>query len=319
MQQPVFVTHQNIDFQQWDNCLATACNSRPYGFSNMLNAACSAQWHGIILGDYEAVMPLPFNHKILITKQLYQPTLLQQLGIFYKNRLAPNEIQAFLNVAKQHFKYGTIHLNSDNISENDSHLSDLFQNNVLTFRDNHTLNLHFTYENLHKNYNSGLRARLRQTQKNELKWNENVGFEDWLRIFRQYQLPKISDMSPLIFDEIGNIILKIPENSKFLGVNDKNGTLIGTAFVVYSPQRITILLNAASDTGRKLAATHFLIDSLIQKYANTATILDFEGSSIPSIAEFNRSFGAQNEPYPIFKNNSLPFVEKCLSLYNKIR
>jgi hypothetical protein len=304
-----FVPHQNIDFSKWDHCLACAYNSRPYGFSALLNAACGTQWDAIILGDYDAVMPLPYHRKWLIIKQLYQPILLQQLGVFSKIRLSPNDIQAFLRTAQTHFKRITTQLNSENSTGiNDDKNVFLHKKTTITPRDNHVLNLNTPYETLHKNYNTGLRARLRQTQKNELHINENVNFDDWLRIFKTYQLPKITDLPRNIFNKISVIIQKIPKNAYFdayfLGVNDKNGVLIGIAFVVSSPQRITVLLNASTDEGRKLAATHFIIDRLIQKYANTATILDFEGSSIPSIAEFNRSFGAQNEPYFVFKSSA---------------
>ena len=307
-----FIQHKNIDFKKWDDCLAHAHNSRPYGFATMLNAACGAQWDAIVLGDYEAVMPLPYNRKLLIIKQLYQPILLQQLGVFSKFRLAPNDLQAFLNAAQTHFKRIRTQLNSENkiadLLENNTKngTNFLHKNTEFVTRNNHVLHLNLPYEMLYKNYNKGLRARLRQAQKNELRINENVNFDDWQRIFKMYQLPKITDLPRNIFKKISDIIQKISKSAyfsaQFLGVNDKNGVLIGVAFVVSSPQRVTVLLNASTDEGRKLAATHFIIDNLIQQYADTATILDFEGSSIPSIANFNCSFGAVNEPYFVLKS-----------------
>jgi hypothetical protein len=303
--QPILVKNEKIDLEKWDDCLRQAHNSRPYGFAAMLNAACGKQWHALILGDYEAVMPLPYNHKLLITKQVYQPILLQQLGVFSKKRLSPYDLRDFLIAAKQHFKYINTQLNSDILDENlelKRKIESIFiENTSITARDNHILHLQKPYEILHNNYNNGLRSRLRQTQKNGLELVENVNFQDWLAIFTKYQLPKITDLPPRIFNKIGEIVQKIPEMSEFLGVKDSVGVLIGVAFVVYSPQRITVLLNASTDDGRRLAATHFLIDQIIQKHANTNTILDFEGSSIPSIAEFNRSFGAENQPYFVFK------------------
>jgi hypothetical protein len=44
-----------------------------------------------------------------------------------------------------------------------------------------------------------------------------------------------------------------------------------------------------------------VIDSILKKYSETDYILDFEGSMIPGIARFFKSFGAKEEEYFSFK------------------
>jgi hypothetical protein len=51
---------------------------------------------------------------------------------------------------------------------------------------------------------------------------------------------------------------------------------------------------------------------LIKEFAGQPIILDFEGSDIPGIAQFNKSFGAEKEFYFKIKINRLPWWLKLL-------
>ena len=58
-----------------------------------------------------------------------------------------------------------------------------------------------------------------------------------------------------------------------------------------------------------------MLDSVIKQYANTNMVLDFEGSSIPSIESFYKSFGSDLEYYYNYKSN----VFKNIFVSNKIK
>jgi hypothetical protein len=51
----------------------------------------------------------------------------------------------------------------------------------------------------------------------------------------------------------------------------------------------------------------YLIDLFIQSNSGKPAFIDFEGSSIDSIARFYQSFGAENLPYYNIKKNMLPW------------
>jgi len=57
--------------------------------------------------------------------------------------------------------------------------------------------------------------------------------------------------------------------------------------------RLIHLIPVTNDAGRKLGAMHYLISEVIKQQALSDKILDFEGSSVSSIARFYKDFGAE--------------------------
>jgi hypothetical protein len=55
-----------------------------------------------------------------------------------------------------------------------------------------------------------------------------------------------------------------------------------------------------------------MIDAFIQDYADKNLILDFEGSNIPSLAFFYKSFGSELEKYPGIRKNKLKGIARLL-------
>jgi hypothetical protein len=68
-----------------------------------------------------------------------------------------------------------------------------------------------------------------------------------------------------------------------------------------SNNRITYLYSIVNKHGRDLQAMSLIINSIIQKHSESSFILDFEGSMLPGVAKFIRSFGAQKELYYHYK------------------
>jgi hypothetical protein len=62
-----------------------------------------------------------------------------------------------------------------------------------------------------------------------------------------------------------------------------------------------------NDAGKKTGALVYLIDAVLEKYADECRVLDFIGSNQESIASFYRKFGAKDYHYSIVKGR-FPFV-----------
>ena len=58
-----YLAHNDINRDQWDNCIRQAENGLIYGYSWYLDTT-AGNWDGLVSGDYEAVMPLPLKKKI---------------------------------------------------------------------------------------------------------------------------------------------------------------------------------------------------------------------------------------------------------------
>ena len=88
-----YLEQENIDKQKWDDCIDKAGNGLIYAYSFYLDCM-SKHWGALILGDYEAVMPLTWNKKYGIC-YLYQPFFAAHLGIF-GNNLSQTTVKTFL-------------------------------------------------------------------------------------------------------------------------------------------------------------------------------------------------------------------------------
>ena len=73
-----YLTQQQINKEKWDRCIRQADNGLIYSFSWYLDHM-TANWDGLVLGDYEAVMALTWKEKFGI-RYLYQPFLTAMLA-----------------------------------------------------------------------------------------------------------------------------------------------------------------------------------------------------------------------------------------------
>ena len=97
-----------------------------------------------------------------------------------------------------------------------------------------------------------------------------------------------------------------------LGVSNEKDKLIAGAVFIFIKSKITFLFSGNSSEGKQKAAMFYLIDHVIKTYCNQDLILDFEGSNQIGLANFYKSFGSENNPYPTIKLNRLPKAVKWM-------
>ena len=145
------LSHHQVDKAKWDRCIKESDNGLIYGYSFYLDHMAD-HWDGLVLNDYEAVMPLTWNKKYGI-HYLYQPFLCAQLGVFGKDIDAETS-KAFLKNIPLRFKYWDISLNHQNII----HLKDF---NIF-LRNNFVLKLSSSYDELYKNYRENIQRNIKK-------------------------------------------------------------------------------------------------------------------------------------------------------------
>lgn len=89
----------------------------------------------------------------------------------------------------------------------------------------------------------------------------------------------------------------------------QEGHLVGTAFFLAGDRRV-IPFHAVNEKGHHYRCSFALIDHFIKQHAGQELVMDFAGSVMPHIAEFNRRFGAVPVPYPSVTINRLPSLAK---------
>ncbi len=73
------VKRTNIDDTKWDACVSASANGNTFTYTWYIDLVCD-NWEGLVLNDYEAVMPLPIK-RLLGVQLVYRPSLMPYSGV----------------------------------------------------------------------------------------------------------------------------------------------------------------------------------------------------------------------------------------------
>ncbi len=279
------VKHKNIDFKKWDKCINSATNSHVYAKSWYLNIV-SPNWQGVILNDYEAVMPLTTKTKLGITL-LRQPPFCQQLGVFFTTGLSPETTQAFYK-----------HLNNFWLTDYQLNSS----NKVTTGkqRTNHELSLDKTYEDIYSGFNTNTKRNINKAKKGNL---EAIFTSDYQSVIAYFKKTKgktlnLTDDYYVTLQKIISEGLKRKE-IKIIHILNQQKEMVSGAILLEHPQRTYFLFSA--NNKKNAGAMHYLINEYIKLNCERKIIFDFEGSDDENLAKFYTGFGAKKATYTRIK------------------
>lgn len=295
-----YITYQNIDKEKWDRCIRKSQNCLVYAESTYLDHM-AANWDAIILGDYEAVMPLTWKKKWGIN-YLYQPAFLQQGGIYSPQIINNDIIVTFINLARQYFNFAEINLNHKNIfcSENPDIITQK--------KNNFTINISEDYTAIYSRYKKSLKEKLTRINKYDLHYQTTNNFSNCIGLFKTlYQKrTKVRDND---FKNFELLCHHLDNNNQLVirQVIDTDKQVLSYALLINDSNRLYFIMTCITDVGKKKFSNYFLIDELIKEFSQQNYMLDFEGSDIKGIADFYKNFTETNEEYLFVKWNNLPF------------
>jgi hypothetical protein len=286
---------EEIDSLRWDNCIQNAQNGLIYARTYYLDEM-AAHWNGLILGDYDAVMPLTWNKKFGFA-YLYQPAFTAQLGIFYQHEPDGSLDDLFLTEAKKYFRFCEIHLN--------------YANAIPDRRPsaNYVIDLEKNYDQIRLGYKKRLLENLREADAYSLHYGPGVDFRETIHLFQKLYGHRLSNVRQSDYDHFEKLCMEL-ESRKMIfirQVEDESGVLLNSSLFFLDDKRIYNIMSASPKSGREKRAHFYLLDQLFAEFAGKKLIFDFEGSDVPGIAEFYRKFGSVNQPYHFLKYNNLPF------------
>lgn len=282
-----------IDRQRWDACVQNDPSALVYSSVLFLDHMAE-EWMGIVCEDYRAVMPLPVKRKAGL-KMIYMPPFIQRLGI--AGTFSEAEGRRMVSLARSFSKVISYAASS----------GDMF-GSPFCRRTNYVLSLSESYENISARYTTACRKNLSKAKNRGCIITSSVMLTDVFRFYREAY-----GSSSSYTDEHFSRLKKLAEAAlatggcHISGVKDAGGELVYAGLLINDGKRLYYLLGAPSVKGREMRATYFFLDSIIQTFSGAGMILDFEGSDIPSVAEFYRSFAPEMEHYHQFFLNSLPF------------
>lgn len=298
-----YLQRKHIDTQKWDRCIANAANGLLYAYSFYLDHMAD-NWDALVLGDYEAVMPLTWRRKFGIY-YLYQPFVTSPLGVFSSAPIDEALMNTFISNIPRRFRLIEIDLNTANNC----------LNSLFTWqRRNYILPLTGSYETIQRNYNRHARRKLKKAEEAGLQIKEGIDIETIAAL--SYEFMHEKDRVPLAdykrFVQLFKNIQPYVEACNTIAAIDVDGTIISSDINIVHNKRVYSLLAGNLPKSNECGAFYFVLDRLINKHAGSGYLFDFEGSDIPGIAFLFECLGGQLTWYPHLTINRLPPVLKWL-------
>lgn len=294
--------HNQINCEKWDVAISHAHNRLVYAFSWYLDIV-SPGWEALATPGYELVMPLTKSSKYGIS-YLAQPLLTQQLGVFSKEVITQQQVQEFLSAIPKKMLYININLNAANTLPLQNKLQ-------VTQRKNYLLPLNKTYEEIFNSYHKYRRKNVRKSAQAGFELRESLAAKDLVEFFCRHLRQKIGSVKHRHYLLLQHLLETLIQRKKLYKKEAwLNGELMGTLAVALDEPHCIYLHGAASPKGKELYVTEFLIDHFIQQHAGLQLVFDFEGSMIPGIAYFYKSFGADESLYLQVQGKQIPLLWK---------
>jgi hypothetical protein len=284
-----YIKHHNIDFSKWDQLVQASELGTVYSYSWWLSTF--SKWDLIILNDYEAGIAVPLV-SVLAGNKIYQPNFVQQCLWLGKQ---PDDAM-LINLSKL-IKSKSIlaHFNSN-----------LKLHRSTKMRKNQVLNIQEISE-VKKNYSKSLSKNIKNNkQKVSIIENQNVQLT--IDMYTKAYGAHNTQLKTQDYSKLKELTLSYPENFVNLTIS-MNGFPVAGLLFAKGKNRLHYILGAPSSEGRKVNAVSIGINYIIETYGRSYPTLDFEGSSIPSVHKFYKSFGSE-----VVEFHEIEYVANWLAL-----
>jgi len=291
----MIVYHKNneIDREQWDNCIKNSPGVKPYAYSWYLDIMAPG-WEALVDDDYDSVFPIPGFSKYGI-QYVATPIFLQQLGAFSPDNPTSSVILEFLDYLPDFYRL--VDLCVGQFIDYDGY--------KVSERVNLELDLSRSYQKLWADFSPNCKRNVEISARKRPELVTDITPDEIIALFIKNKGKEVKGVKVRDYQRLKNLMNFCLKNKKgrIIGVRATKRRLIFGVFLVETHGNITVLFTVNTPQSREKRLNYFLVNELITGRSSTKTILDFAGSSIPSVASFMESFGCVNVPfYRIYRN-----------------
>jgi hypothetical protein len=291
----MIVYHKNneIDREQWDNCIKNTPGAKPYAYSWYLDIMAPG-WHALVDDDYDSVFPVPGFSRFGI-QYVATPVFLQQLGAFSPDKPASQAIIEFLDFMPDFYKFIDLCIRQKIDAKGYK----------VTEKVNFELDLSKPYETIFNSFSDHCRRNVEASVKKNPVLISDISPDEIIDLFIQNKGKDIKGIKVRDYQRLKNLMNFCLMNKKgrMIGVRGARKKLIFGIFLVEIRGSKTILFVVNTPQSRERRIGYFVVNELIKNFSSTRTTLDFAGSSITSVASFIESFGCVKMPfYRLYRN-----------------
>ena len=261
-----YLKAEEIDKTKWNSCVHYANNGNVFGYMWYLNNVAK-NWDALVENDYESVLPLIWQPKILKTKAVYLPQLVRSTGIYSVNVLSKKRVNAFLNAIPKDFQNIEIALNDGILPSEELDFE-------IEKKENFQLLLNKDYESIALDYVPATNDLI--TQAAQLKWlsTSNLKPEVLADFYKKHTTETID------VNKKYHALQRIMYNAMHRGIGfasgiqNKKGETLAADFFIFSHGKLLSLLGTVSKEDQHAQAYLLLLDRMIQTNARRPVILD---------------------------------------------
>lgn len=285
-----------IEQTKWDNCVLRHSNGLVYAQYDYLDCICD-HWSGLIIGDFEAIVPLPWKKKYGF-KYYYIPPFIQQLG-FIGDTSYLTDAERLIKRIRSFAWYGDLHFN--------------FSNHLLASalkcenRTNFIIDLSIGYAAIHQSYSHDVKQTIQKQSADELIYNKTETLSNAIKYYQEQYADRMPHLSNEDFERLTLLCKHFCNRNACLirSITDKEGNTLSNTLLLKDNRRIYHLLNTTFTEGRTKHSNHRLMDQVLQEFSGSSLLFDFEGSDLPGVKSFYKKFGCHIQPYFHYRRNYL--------------
>lgn len=292
-----YLLQHQIDKAKWDGCIKNAANSLIYGYSFYLDTMAD-NWSGIVVNDYEAVMPVVWRKKYF-TKYMYQPPFTQQLGVFFKLPPAKTVYSEIESLLLANFPFAEIFLNYAN--------NNCFSPGHCSERVNYVVDINNTYDTIHTGYSPGFTKSLRRIAKFNFEYFPAADIDEVMLLYKKLYGSRVTHLTGKEYAAFKNVCVLLQQKQQLIirKATGENGVLLAITLLFKDSKRLYNIISCVTEEGKRKEVNYFLYDSIIKEFCNSGLVLDLEGSEIKGVADFYIKMNPANEPYVFYRYNHL--------------
>ncbi len=290
-----YLSRNALDVTRWDGCVAADPAGLPYGKSWWLDAATNGRWDGVVVDDYRLVLPLPRGKALGRCTQVQRPAFTQQCGPF--GALRSGDLEAILQALPG--RYLSFHLP---LSERVGAPA-LPAGYAARTRTNYVLDLSPEYAALHQGFHKVLRRKLRRNGPARLSPADP---ETIIKLYRA-SVGKKAGLQEKHYRTIRRLIQAAQAHDAGIccRLDDDSSGFLAAGFFPWHQGRLINTFAASTPAGYANEGMARMIVELIKAHQGPGHLLDFEGSDLPGVAEFFRSFGPECREYAAVEKTGL--------------
>jgi len=288
-----YLKNDEIDREQWDNCIKKTHRAKPYAYSWFLDIMAPG-WEALVDDDYNSVFPIPSFRKFGI-QYVSTPVFLQQLGAFSPDKPGSEALVEFLGFFPEFYKVIDLCVGQEA----------KYKGFKVTQRDNLELDLTKHYESLCGNFSAECLRNIELSHRKKPELTIDIGADEMIDLYVKDKDNAIDRVKAEDIQRLKNLMNFCIKNKKgkFFGVRAAHKRLIFGLFLTETHGNKTVLLIASSQEANKKYLGYYVINEIIRIYSATRTTLDFARTSVPFVDSFLESFGCTDAPYfRIYRN-----------------